>query len=97
MKNKELNHGRSTDSEWNWINKQAGHYHTRQEVSVFLGNEKIRITFSNRIDDNSDNNRAEPLVEKPEKDVNNPDSNKPNKGDGGEIKKDKPEIRYDIE
>ena len=96
MKNEDLNNRRSTDSEWNWINKHAGHYHTRQEVSSFLGNERIRVTFSNKMEDNKQKNSDKIMVnEKPEKEVRHIE--KPEIGNGGEINTEKPEIRYDIE
>jgi hypothetical protein len=94
MKDEDFNNERgSKDFIWKWINKYAGHYHTRQEVSSFLGNERIRVTFSNKIEDKENNKN--PLTKTPEKDVNQKD--KPEKGDGAGIKKDEPEIRYDIE
>ena len=38
-----------------------------------------------------------PPSEKPEKEINSDNIPKPEKGDGGEIKKEKPEIRYDLD
>ncbi len=38
-----------------------------------------------------------PPNEKPEKDIDSGNISKPEKGDGGEIKKEKPEIRYELD
>lgn len=123
MKDEELNNkNRSTDSEWNWINQHSGHY-DRNTVRNFFGNERIRVTFSDKLDDNTENftnqnitqnnyielinnqveNKNEPDEEKPVnknpgKEIENPEpSQKPEVGDGGDVRKEKPEIRYDIE
>lgn len=83
MKDEELNQSR-TDSEWNWINQHKGQYN-RQDIRNFIGSERIRVTFSDKMEDNSEGNREKksdvPQSEKPEKE-NTPDVSKPEKGDG---------------
>lgn len=45
-----------------------------------------------------ESDKEKPLNKHPNKEIENPESpQKPEIGDGGEAKKDKPEIRYDIE
>ncbi|MBS1493772.1 MAG: hypothetical protein JST55_09685 [Bacteroidetes bacterium] len=98
MKDENTNNNEwNSESEWNRISQNAGQYNR----SSFFGGERIRVTFSQKMEDNSnqekpdDNNTDERKQNKPEEE--NPDiAQKPEKGDGGEQKKDKPEIRYDI-
>ncbi len=52
MKDRELNGRTRTDSEWNWINEHRGHYN-KQEIRNIIGSERIRVTFSDKIDDSS--------------------------------------------
>ena len=120
MKDEDLNQRSRTDSEWNWINQHRGHYN-RQEIRNFIGSERIRVTFSDKMEDNTDasensssknhygermnlnsekdkEKRSEiPVFEKSEKKIGSEENSKPEKVDGGEVKKDKPEIRYDLE
>jgi hypothetical protein len=91
------NNERNSESEWNQIRQNVGQYNR----SSFFGGERIRVTFSQKMEDNtndnkrSNNEKDENMNDKPEEE--NPDiAQKPEKGDGGEQKKDKPEIRYDI-
>ncbi len=122
MKDEELNNRSHTDSEWNWIKQNAGHYN-RDSVRNLIGNERVRVTFSDKMEDSTEtpskesnqtnyykdqvnkqtanrneHNNDRPVTEIPQQEIENPDpSQKPEKGDGGEEKKDKPEIRYDLD
>jgi hypothetical protein len=126
MKDEELNNRSNTDSEWNWIKQNAGHY--RDNVRNLIGNERVRVTFSDKMEDSTEipskestqtnyykdqvnkqtANRTEqnndkiindkPVRETPQQEIENPEPpQKPEKGNGGEEKKDKPEIRYDLD
>ena len=58
MKDRELNGRTRTDSEWNWINEHRGHYN-KQEIRNIIGSERIRVTFSDKIEDSSDKARVD--------------------------------------
>ena len=93
-----------------------------------IGNERVRVTFSDKMEDSTEipsqestqtnyykdkvnkqtanrtkqNNdkiiNDKPVRETPQQEIENPEPpQKPEKGNGGEEKKDKPEIRYDLE
>lgn len=124
MKDEELNNRRNTDSEWNWIKQNAGRYN-RDNVRNLIGNERVRVTFSDKMEDSTETpskesnqtsyykdqvnkqtaNRTEhnrnndkPVTETPQQEIESPEPpQKPEKGDGGVEKKEKPEIRYDLD
>jgi len=50
MKDEELNNRVNADSEWNWIKQNAGHYN-RENVRNLIGNERVRVTFSDKMED----------------------------------------------
>ena len=117
MKEELNNINRSIDSEWTRINKNAGDHNNFRN---FFVHERIRVTFSDKMDENTEStnenvqtdyykkqvseqtaNRTEsgksnlekPVSENPGKEIDKSEPvQKPEKGDGVEIKNDKPEI-----
>lgn len=100
------------DSEWNWINKNPGQYDYKSVRNIFA-HERIRVTFSDKMDENTesssdgdkkltnesnDENKQKRASKEPEREIDNPHpSEKPEKGNDAQIEKDKPEIRYEVE
>ena len=52
MKDAELNNRVNTNTEWNWIKQNAGHY--RDNVRNLIGNERVRVTFSDKMEDSTE-------------------------------------------
>lgn len=54
MKDESKNKNMNIDSEWSWINKNSVYYN-QNNLRNFFGHERIRITFSDKLDENTEN------------------------------------------